>query len=162
MSKSQDDDGTHIVRLVKKFWNSALVFRDTMLTSAAGNVASVSVWCLLATVCVSVSYCCPVRSRANNKNVSACFCIAANIYCGDIHEIPRFHQHNDVTWTGVYMPSQNISSVPQTAFFHIRSRKVVLNNNPIGDRLDRHALTGKLPTERSKHTQISERVCVKC
>ena len=127
-----------------------------MLTSAAGNVASVSVWCLLATVCVSVSYCCPVRYRADNKNVSACFCVAANIYCRDIHEIPRFYQYNDVTWTGVYVPSQNISSVPQTAFFHIRSRKVVLNKNPIGDRLDRHALTGKLPRDQNTRGSLRE------
>ena len=161
VSKSQDEDRTHIVWPVKKFWNSALVFRDTMLTSATGgNVASVYVWCVLATVCASVSYCCSVHSSADNKNVSACFCVASNIYCRDIHEIPRFYQYNDVTWTGVYVPSQNISSVPQTALFHIRSKKVVLNNNPIGDRLDRHALTGKLPSDQRNTFEILVHDCL--
>jgi len=93
------------------------------------------------------SGCPPTFAVAENVSSSAprCDCTPFDeIHCQNLPAVPPFHHPPSATpWRGVYMPRQGIAELPSGAFAKIRTAKLVLNFNRLGDRVRPGALDGQ-------------------
>jgi len=97
---------------------------------------------------VAWSGCPGSTSAAVSDNVSditpRCECTTFDeIHCHNLPTVPPFPQSPSFTWRGVYMPGQNIGDLPAGAFGKLRTAKLVLNFNRLGDRVQAGALDGQ-------------------
>jgi len=83
---------------------------------------------------------CSLQAKSNGSGHCACTALL-DIHCKGLDSIPEFLD-TGMTFNGIYMANQAISDVPQGIFAYIRVNKIVLNFNPIGDKLSDNALRG--------------------
>jgi len=96
---------------------------------------------------VTWSGCPPTFIVADNVSKTSAWCDCTTfgeIYCHNLPAVPPFHHHpSSVTWRGVYMSRQGITELRSDAFDNLRTSKLVLNFNRLGERVEAGALAGQ-------------------
>ena len=95
---------------------------------------------------VTWSGCPPTFAVADNlsKTSSRCECTTfREMHCHNLLAVPPFHHPPSITWRGVYMSRQGISELNSGAFDNLRTTKLVLNFNRLGDEVKAGALAGQ-------------------
>ena len=101
---------------------------------------------LAAEAVVTWSGCPPTFIVVNNASEAAAKCDCTTfgeIRCHNLPAVPPFHHPPSVTWRAVYMSRQGITELPSGAFDNLRTAKLVLNFNRLGDRVQAGALAGQ-------------------
>jgi len=79
-----------------------------------------------------------------SETIPRCECTTfGEIHCQNLLAVPAFHHPPSFTWRGVYMPRQGIAELPKGAFAKLRTQRLVLNFNRLGDRVQAGALDGQ-------------------
>jgi len=75
-----------------------------------------------------------------------CSCVEElrEIRCDNLSQVPTFSAAVNCLLAGVYMAKQSIRQIRADAFSYVTTRRLVLNFNDIGDRLDVAAFRGNL------------------
>jgi len=96
---------------------------------------------------VAFSGCPPPFPVADNASRSPEWCDCTTfgeIYCHNLQAVPPFrHPPSAVPWRGVYMSRQRITRLGSGAFGNLRTAKLVLNFNRLGDAVEAGALAGQ-------------------
>ena len=101
---------------------------------------------LAAEAVVVWSGCPPTFAVADNLNETTprCECTTfGEIHCQNLPAVPPFDHPPCGTWRGVYMLRQGIAELPTGALAKLRTMKLVLNFNQLGDRVQAGALDGQ-------------------
>jgi len=95
---------------------------------------------------------CPVRPiAAESEPQGDCQCSVLNeIQCRGLSVVPEIDVNATYvgrqTYRSLYLASQHIRRLPAAAFAALNVRRIVLDFNPIGDRIDRRAFSGTVDT----------------
>ena len=92
---------------------------------------------------VSNCSCSSVVTTSNDEGVCNCLDDLLEIRCDRLTNVPQFSDVNCVL-AGVYMAKQSIRKLGADAFWNVPTRRLVLNFNDIGDRIDAAAFSGNL------------------
>ncbi len=90
--------------------------------------------------CSAIVNACPVAFDPNSTSYCECN-ILNEIHCYNLDAIPEFVR-DDVEYRGIYMSGQDIQELRQGVFQGVHVKKIMLNFNPIQDRISGRAFDG--------------------